>query len=92
MRRLAAALLALVAAGLCALHVTQPIAPDVAAVRATLRPSDLRLVDRHGALLHERRTDPTVTRKLSQIVRLRMRLCTRISSGTPAMSPLASRV
>ncbi len=41
------------------LHVTRPAAPDFADVRAMVRPSDLRLVDRHGAPLHERRTDPS---------------------------------
>jgi penicillin-binding protein 1C len=51
------------AAGLAALAwLATPPAPRVpafAAVRAAWRPSDQALLDRHGAVLHERRLDPT---------------------------------
>jgi penicillin-binding protein 1C len=47
-----------VALGLLALAaVATP--PSPAAVRAAWRPSDATLLDRHGEILHERRTDPS---------------------------------
>ncbi len=39
-----------------------PAVPTFQAVRASYRPSDLQLLDRHGALLHELRIDETARR------------------------------
>jgi penicillin-binding protein 1C len=58
-KRLALVTLLLVAGALGALRVTRPAAPDLDTVRRTMRPSDQRLLDRHGELLYERRTDPS---------------------------------
>ena len=37
---------------------TRPVMPGFDAVRAAARPSEARLLDRHGAVLHELRVDP----------------------------------
>ena len=53
-----AALVAVAAAGAVALMaVPAPEVPSFARVRAAYRPSDVRLLDRHGAALHELRID-----------------------------------
>jgi penicillin-binding protein 1C len=56
---LAAAILALAAWGLSR---PSPPVPDLAAVRLAHRPSDVPILDRHGAVLHELRVDATVRR------------------------------
>jgi penicillin-binding protein 1C len=57
-RVLAAAGLVAAVAGLGAFAVTRPAVPSVATVRAAHRPSDVPLLDRHGAVVYELRTDP----------------------------------
>ncbi len=54
---------AALALGTLALGLTRPAAPPFAAVRARHDASEARLLDRHGALLDVRRTDP-VRRRL----------------------------
>ncbi|MCW5890515.1 MAG: penicillin-binding protein 1C [bacterium] len=48
-----------IGAGLAALYLTRPAVPAFATVHAEHRPSDVRLLDRDGVVLHERRTDPS---------------------------------
>lgn len=48
-----------VVAALGALRATRPAVPTFAGVRDAYRPSDVRLLDRDGVVLHERRTDPS---------------------------------
>jgi len=49
--------LGLASAAAVALHPDVPDPPTAADVRATACPSDARLLDRHGVVLHERRVD-----------------------------------
>ena len=60
-----ACLLATLGAGILLwlmLHGPPPAVPTFEGVRAAHRPSDLELLDRHGALLHELRIDETARR------------------------------
>jgi len=60
----AGAVLLALGAGLVwlAFQVSPPPMPAFEAVRAAHRPSDARLLDRHGDLLHELRIDPKARR------------------------------
>ena len=51
-----------VAAVAAALWATVPRAPDLASIRARYASSEAVLLDRHGAVLHERRVDPRARR------------------------------
>ncbi len=57
-RGLARGALLATAIGALALGLTRPTAPSFDTVRAGFRPSDARLLDRHGELLATRRIDP----------------------------------
>ena len=90
-------LLGLVAAGILwlAFGMPTPVIAPFRAVRAAHRPSDIRLLDRHGEVVHELRTDETGRRlawtPLQEISPALRRRCALSRVATCIVTVLAPR-